>query len=55
MTKNAVLYTIEEAAELADVKPSLLKLWLETGWKAVDCLPLAVHHIELCSGCTRQH
>jgi len=27
---NSVVFTVEEAAELADVKPSLLKLWLET-------------------------
>jgi hypothetical protein len=27
----AVQFTIAEAAELADVKPALLKLWLETG------------------------
>jgi hypothetical protein len=27
---NTVLFTVEEAAELADIKPSLLKLWLET-------------------------
>jgi hypothetical protein len=31
MTQNAVLFTIEEAAELADIKPALLKHWLETG------------------------